>query len=38
MPTTRPCLVPALLYSVDTPALLSETQNGLVELSAMPRG
>src|SRR5262249_3670024 len=44
MPTTRPCFTPWVLYSVDTPALLSEIQKGLpsfvevVGLSAIPQG
>src|SRR6478672_5673035 len=29
---------PGVLYRVDTPALLSEIQNGLVSLSEMPQG
>src|SRR5262245_42810334 len=36
--TTSDCGVPAVLYSVDTPVPLSETQNGLPPLSAMPQG
>src|SRR5207302_3239540 len=37
MPIGAP-LAPGVLYRVETPALLSEIQNGLPGLSAMPQG
>src|SRR5262249_18645567 len=36
--TTSNCGVPAVLYSVETPVPLSETQKGLPALSEMPQG
>ena len=38
MLTTRPCFTPAVLYRVDLPVPLSETQNGDVAPNEIPQG